>query len=55
MCLKDDCFEFDEVDLPWQFYNNAQLVKRIKEVITKYTNNPKVVELFKTINVNPKE
>ncbi|WP_297890764.1 PD-(D/E)XK nuclease family protein [Capnocytophaga sputigena] len=55
MCLKDDCFEFDEVDLPWQFYDNAQLVKRIKEVITKYTNNPKVVELFKTINVDPKE
>ena len=55
MCLKDDCFEFDEVDLPWQFYNNAQLVKRIKEVITKYTNNPKVGELFKTINVDPKE
>ena len=55
MFLKSDCFEFDEIDLPWQFHNNAQLVKRIKEVITKYTNSPKVVELFKTINADPKE
>ena len=55
MFLKGDCFEFDEIDLPWQFHNNVQLVKRIKEVITKYTNSPKVVELFKTINADPKE
>ena len=55
MFLKGDCFEFDEIDLPWQFHNNVQLVKRIKEVITKYTNSPKVVELFKTINADPTE
>ena len=55
MCLKNDHFEFDEVDLPWQFYNNAQLVKRIKEVIIKYTNRQDVIELFRTINADPKK
>ena len=55
MYLKNDHFEFDEVDLPWQFYNNAQLVKRIKEVIIKYTNRQDVIELFRTINADPKK
>jgi len=55
MYLKNDHFEFDEVDLPWQFYNNAQLVKRIKEVIIKYTNKQDVIELFRTINADPKK
>ena len=55
MYLKNDHFEFDEVDLPWQFYNNAQLVKRIKEVIIKYNKKQDVIELFRTINADPKK
>ena len=55
MKLKDNSFSFENGEFQKSDFFAYEVVEKLTEILQKYTSKPKVIELFKTINADPKE
>ena len=55
MKLKDNSFSFENGEFQKSDFFAYEVVEKLTEILQKYTSKPKVIELFKKINADPKE